>query len=254
MGYPAGRIALLCPIVSVATFCITFPVAQYVDGTLHYPYYFLSNSIDYPIASNIGGLLLSIASIGYYLTVLVRRQEVRTLLTFELPGGVGGGGRKRCCATRALNNAATWCGLTAASGALGVCSFQRHVHRPVHLVFAAMFFLGGAVYLCLQLIISRRLGEWEVMAPGVRMLRSTSGVLACAAAPFFVFITPLNITFGADEDRVRFVISVFEAVCLLSQMGFLASFYPQWSHLELHLELRHAAQSQYVTLWPDRLS
>jgi len=101
---------------------------SYHNGSIEYPYFFLSSSIDNAPASCIASFGLS----PVVLTVIpvlswVRYEQVRE--------------RFRSVANRIMVIAA----FTSAIGAHGVASFQAHNGLPIHLLFAALFFGGGCV-------------------------------------------------------------------------------------------------------------
>ena len=138
-------------VVPTLTFAMSYPISIYVNNSkMHYPYYFLSSSIDHAPASCVGSFGLGTAAIIFFTWPIFRYISIKWAIANRSPYGrrVGirmcGRLRFRSKAVRVLNNVSCCIGCLAAIGALGVASFQAHAQFEAHMTFAGIFFLSEA--------------------------------------------------------------------------------------------------------------
>ena len=117
--WPAKPLLVVVTLVPLATFVVTYAISL-SNGSMAYPYYFLSTSIEAKPAANIGTFGLCLSSAAIPLTAFIRHARVK----FAAEGVVDVGMRKKA---RSLNTKALKIVVVAAISGVGVASFQSTV-------------------------------------------------------------------------------------------------------------------------------
>ena len=135
-----------CVVVTVGTFSITYPVSVYVCKYKEtclgdQNEYFLSNSINYPYASNMGAFGLTFGAVLLFIVMVTQYliMSDKTVIS-EVDNKEH---------INKLNFAGLVNGILSAAGAIGVLSFQIHNIATAHYISAAFFFGCGFISLAI---------------------------------------------------------------------------------------------------------
>eukprot|EP01060_Flectonema_neradi_P013825 TRINITY_DN20562_c0_g1_i1.p1 TRINITY_DN20562_c0_g1~~TRINITY_DN20562_c0_g1_i1.p1 ORF type:complete len:284 (+),score=37.84 TRINITY_DN20562_c0_g1_i1:29-880(+) len=207
-------------IVTVGTFAITYPVSIYVCKYREtclgdQNEYFLSNSINYPYASNMGAFGLTFGAVLLFIVMVIQYLIVCDKISLL----------KESLQTEKIAFAAVCCGAASSVGAIGVISFQIHSLATIHYIAAALFFGAGLVSLALfawvQFLLDNR--TLAGISPKVR--------LASVAVSILVSLGWI-IAFGViDSDTTEYAIiaATFEIVMFICFEVILLTWAPDFA-------------------------
>eukprot|EP00659_Diplonema_papillatum_P015344 gene15344-23460_t len=167
---------------SVGTFCVTYPVALW--GCKHdkncmtkTEKFYLSNSLNYAYASNIGASLLFPAVICLVAALTIKRFDQMEWLQRTQPdddASPRAGPR-----VDSVSKFAWVCSFFAAAGGMMVCCWPIHAEGTVHDVSASLFFTGAGVSLTCFTYVDYQL-EQRRSAPFDKLLALRIGALTMA--------------------------------------------------------------------------
>lgn len=233
-GFSAKPLLLLMLVTPALTFITTYAISA-SNGTLPYPYYFLSVSIESKPASCIGSFGLSLTSLLAPVLAFIRYTYVKMHISGNLSGADAT--KAQLLNTRALRFAV----LSGLAGH-GVASFQSKTDDKngsflwvvvVHLLFALVFFSGGGLYCFYSHYIDRMCPQLGTVPE--RRLRRLFTYASQLQLVFMVFVLPLlyYLTKGAPEVVV--VMSVFEISLLCTFMSTYLTFLKEMEGLSVRL-------------------
>ena len=215
---------IIAAIVIIGTFTLAYIISA-TNGTMEYPYYFLSSSIDFAPASCIGSFGLSPVIITCVpIIAWVRYEQVREA-------------QKRNTKANKLMVVAAF---VSAIGGHGVASFQAHHGMPIHLFFACLFFGGGSVVSTMSLVTDYYCPAFG--KPSMRLLRKVLGVFVLLMMATMGFIGNFKITHSPCWDVERgsgcvdsssylhwqFVNAWFEIGVFVGLLSFYVTFLPEF--------------------------
>ncbi|GMI45556.1 hypothetical protein TrCOL_g7777 [Triparma columacea] len=212
-AWESHRLLVAMLVLPILTFVVTYSISL-SNGTMEYPYYFLSVSIESKPASCIGTFGLSATCLVAPFLAFIRYSFVRKHLEENMEKGA------MFDKVKLWNRRAFYFAIFTGIGGHGVASFQSSVDDcggehwivGVHLWFALMFFGGGAIYCIISYWLDLKLPN--LGSPRERISRKIFcyGTIAQVFAVFCVL--PGIYTWLGGEPAVIAIMSFLEVTTL----------------------------------------
>jgi len=232
--------------VPLITFIATYSISLAV-GSMKYPMFFLSTSIEAKPASCIGTFGLSFTALCSPLVAFIRKNYIADQIEAEY-GESAENEEKKKTAIR-VNEKALKMAILAGFGGHGVASFQSVVDDCggtygiviSHLIFATVFFGCGSFYS----YFSHRL---DLLLPKVGTQRERFLRKLFCWGTFFQFCTvcvvfpTIILIWGGGRPFLTFVIALLEVSMLCTFMSTYITFYGEMKHLHFQLLIMNKDQ------------
>ncbi|KAM9971655.1 hypothetical protein ACTFIW_011638 [Dictyostelium discoideum] len=206
-------ISLFVPITFITTYAIT-EVRGDDDQIIPY----ISDTIDFAPESCIGTFGLSIIAFLMIIVVFIKHLIIKNnIIEKEYPDD------KKEKKELRFNRFSTSMGFISGLSMHGVSSFQFHNANLVHVIFAALFFLCGFIYLLTQTILDIK--NSSDIPLKVLIIRK---ILICVSCLFVGYIIT---QFFIDN-----LAAIFEIISALSIFAYMVTFFYEFSNLTLNIE------------------
>ncbi|KAK5575103.1 hypothetical protein RB653_010359 [Dictyostelium firmibasis] len=206
-------ISIIVPITFITTYTITEVIG---DDDQIIPY--ISDTIDFAPESCIGTFGLSIIAFLMIIIVFIKHLIVKNnIVENEYSDD------KREKKQLRFNRFSTSMGFISGLSMHGVSSFQFHNANLVHIIFAALFFLCGFIYLLTQTILDNKTSNNIPLK--ISIIRK---ILICISCLFIAYIIT---QFFIDN-----LAAIFEIISALSIFAYIITFFYEFSNLTLNIE------------------
>ncbi|KAN0026285.1 hypothetical protein ACTFIV_007269 [Dictyostelium citrinum] len=205
-------ISIFVPITFITTYTIT-EVRGDDDQIIPY----ISDTIDFAPESCIGTFGLSIIAFLMIIVVFIKHLIIKNNIVEKEYSD-----DKKEKKELKFNRFSTSMGLISGLSMHGVSSFQFHNANLVHVIFAALFFLCGFIYLLTQTILDKNSTDIPFKVSIIRK------ILICIS---FLFIGYIITQFFIDN-----LAAIFEIISALSIFAYMVTFFYEFSNLTLNIE------------------
>jgi Frag1/DRAM/Sfk1 family len=224
------------------------------QGTLSTTIPFISASIDFAPASCVGTLGLSLICLAMLPAVLVKWRCLQSTVTKVREEHGGSGNLVENGVWERWNNIILGVSVLSVVALQGVASFQYHNVPPVHLTFAAVFFLASMFFLVGTAVLEWKVGAAEGhrrLPKSVRNFRvATAAIDLLAIVPFFLFQFLGQSTGQRNVDLS--ISAAAEILATLMIFVFVLSYWHEFRRVKLAFAVLDASEAQNFSVQGSR--
>jgi len=227
---PARPLTLFALTVGLATFVASYAISI-EEGWIYYPWYFLSSSINFSPASNVGaqGLSLALACLPFLAFVRYVQCAERIPENFTL-------------AAR-LNKISLWSALISAVAGQGVASWQASANVQIHLVFAGVFFSFSLFIALIQVYLDYRckITGW---GKNLRQFNALAALASLGALGLTGLIILIKYEVQNFPRSMVFPMAVEELIFVGAVLGVYATFITDFKGMDITLTVRKRGEDE----------